>query len=277
LDVTDPASIDPKWARYVAGVVAELQPATGFVGQVRTTIPIGTGLSSSAALEVAVALALLGPGDGGRDRLDIALACQRAEHRASGVPCGVMDQLASLCGVDGHAILIDCTAMTMTPVPVPDDAAVVVIDSGERRELSAVGYSDRRDDVARAAALIGPLPDATLDDVESIDDELARKRARHVVSEQQRVRDFVDALRTGDLVGAGSIMTESHASLRDNQDVTTSALDTLVDVLTSLPGVHGARLTGGGWGGCVVALADPGALEVGWTVRPSSGATVDEV
>src|SRR5262249_49822732 len=157
----------------------ELKPDAGFVGQIGTTIPIGTGLSSSAALEVAVALALLGPDDGGRDRFDIALACQRAEHRASGVPCGVMDQLASLCGVEGHAILIDCTAMTMTPVSVPENAVIVVIDSGERRELSAVGYSDRRDDVARAADLIGPLPEATLDDVESIDDELARKRARH--------------------------------------------------------------------------------------------------
>jgi galactokinase len=275
LNVSDPAAVTPKWARYVAGVVAELRPDTGFVGQVGTDIPIGTGLSSSAALEVAVALALLGPGDGGRDRVDIALACQRAENRASGVPCGVMDQLASLCGVEGHAILIDCTAMTIAPVPVPEHAAIVVIDSGERRELSAVGYADRRDDVTRAAALIGPLPDATLDDVESIDDELARKRARHVVSEQQRVRDFVEALRADDLATAGSIMTESHNSLRDNQEVTTPALDSLVDVLESLPGVYGARLTGGGWGGCVVALTDPGALDVGWTVRPSAGATVE--
>jgi galactokinase len=277
LDVTDPGRVEPKWARYVAGVVAELQPATGFVGQVGTTIPIGTGLSSSAALEVAVALALLGPDDGGRDRMDIALACQRAEHRASGVPCGVMDQLASLCGVDGHAILIDCTAMTITPVAVPDDAAIIVIDSGERRNLSEVGYSGRRDEVARAAELIGPLPEATLDDVESIDDEVVRKRARHVVTEQQRVRDFVAAITGGDLVSAGEIMTASHDSLRDNQEVTTAALDSLVDTLVSLPGVHGARLTGGGWGGCVVALTDPGALEVGWNVRPSAGATVEQL
>src|SRR5207248_3092650 len=116
-------------------VVAELRPSTGFVGQVGTTIPIGTGLSSSAALEVAVALALLGPDLGGRDRVDLALICQRAEHRASGVPCGVMDQLASLCGVEGHAVLVDCSTLTMSTVAIPDDVAVVVIDSGEKRQL----------------------------------------------------------------------------------------------------------------------------------------------
>ena len=272
LDVTDPASIAPTWARYVAGVVAEVAPPTGFIGQVSTTLPIGTGLSSSAALEVAVALSLVG--DDRVDRRQLALACQRAEHRASGVPCGIMDQLSSLLGVDGHALLIDCTTLDVTPVRLPNDVAVVVVDSGERRSLSTVGYADRRAEVTRAGEILGPLATASLTDVETLSDNTLRKRARHVVTENQRVRDVVDVLGRGDVATAGLLMTESHRSLRDDQEVTTAALDGLVERLIATPGVYGARLTGGGWGGCVVALADPGALDEGWTVRPSDGASV---
>jgi galactokinase len=264
--------MSPKWARYVAGVVAELRPSTGFIGQVSTTIPIGTGLSSSAALEVAVALALVG--DDRVDRRELALACQRAEHRASGVPCGIMDQLTSLLGVEGHALLIDCTTLESTPVPIPEGVVVVVVDSGERRALSGSGYADRRAEVTRAAEVLGPLAKASLSDVEALEDAVLRKRARHVVTENQRVRDVVDVLRRGDVVTAGLLMTESHRSLRDNHEVTTAALDALVDRLVATPGVYGARLTGGGWGGCVVALADPGVIDVGWTVAPSAGASV---
>jgi galactokinase len=273
LDVTDPSAVTPAWARYVAGVVAEVAPTTGFIGQVSTTIPIGTGLSSSAALEVAVALALVG--DDRIDRRQLALACQRAEHRASGVPCGIMDQFASLLGVEGHAILIDCTTFAVTPVALPEDVAVVVVDSGQRRSLATVGYADRRAEVGRAEELLGHLPSASLTDVEALDDSVLRKRARHVVTENHRVRDFVNALARGDVATAGALMTESHISLRDNQEVTTPALDALVERLTALPGVHGARLTGGGWGGCVVALTDPRVLDEGWTVRPSAGASVE--
>jgi galactokinase len=275
LDVSDPAAVTPSWARYVAGVVAELAPTTGFIGQVSTTIPIGTGLSSSAALEVAVALALVG--DDRIDRQQLALACQRAEHRASGVPCGIMDQFASLLGVHGHALLIDCTTLAVTSVAIPDDIAIVVVDSGQRRSLSTTGYADRRAEVARAAELLGHLPTASLTDVEGLDDSVLRKRARHVVTENQRVRDFVSLLAKGDVSTAGALMTESHASLRDNQEVTTPALDSLVERLVATRGVHGARLTGGGWGGCVVALTEPGVLEEGWTVHPSGGAFVETV
>jgi galactokinase len=273
LDVADPAAVEPPWARYVAGVVAELQPTTGFIGEVSTTIPIGTGLSSSAALEVAVALALIG--DDRIDRTQVALACQRAEHRAAGVPCGIMDQLTSLRGVEGHALLLDCTTLDVTPVRIPDEVAVIVIDSGERRELSGVGYKERRAEVERAGELIGPLPTASLDAVDSIDDPVVRKRARHVVSEIARVRAFVDALSGGEVASAGALMTESHVSLRDDHEVTTRRLDDLVDRLVATPGVHGARLTGGGWGGCVVALADEGVPHDGWRVRPSAGASVE--
>jgi galactokinase len=186
-----------------------------------------------------------------------------------------MDQFASLLGVEGHAILIDCTTLEVTPVALPDDVAVVVVDSGQRRSLATVGYADRRAEVARAAEILGHLPTAALTDVEALDDPVVRKRARHVVTENQRVRDFVSALAKGDIAMVGTLMTESHISLRDNQEVTTPALDSLVDRLNAIPGVHGARLTGGGWGGCVVALTDPGVLDEGWTVRASAGATVD--
>ena len=129
--------------------------------------------------------------------------------------------------------------------------------------------------MARATELLGPLANASLDAVEAVDDPVVRKRARHVVSEIARVHAFVDALSTGDVVSAGALMTESHASLRDNHEVTTPALDALVERLVATPGVHGARLTGGGWGGCVVALADEGTIQGGWTVRPSAGASVE--
>lgn len=273
LAVTEPESSEPRWARYVAGVVAELRPTTGFIGEVGTTIPIGTGLSSSAALEVAVALALIC--DDRIDRTQVALACQRAEHRAAGVPCGIMDQLTSLLGVADHALLMDCTTLEVTPVRIPDGVAVVVIDSGERRELAGVGYARRRAEVERAAELLGPLPNASLDDVEAVEDDTVRKRARHVVTEIARVHAFVDALSSEDLAGAGALMTASHESLRDNHEVTTEALDALVARLVTSPGVFGARLTGGGWGGCVVALAEEGALDEGWTVRPSAGASFE--
>jgi galactokinase len=272
LDVTEPAEVEPPWARYVAGVVAELRPRAGFIGEVTTTIPIGTGLSSSAALEVAVALAL---GGEAFDRKDLAQLCREAEHRASGVPCGIMDQLASLLGVVGHALLVDCTTLEVEPVALPDDVDVVVVDSHEPRQLDTSGYAQRRDEVNAAAELIGPLAKASLDDVASIEDHTLRKRARHVVTENARVRELVHAITSGDIERAGDLMTDSHASLRDDQEVTTPALDALVDRLCAVAGVYGARLTGGGWGGCVVALADPGALDEGWTVKPSAGATIE--
>ncbi len=279
VDVDDPRSVDPAWARYVAGVVVATGLRVGFEGDVSTTLPVGTGVSSSAALEVAVALALGADDDGRADRPALAEVLRRAEHLASGVPCGVMDQLASLCGVDGHAVLLDCHTMAVSAVPVPDAAEVVVLDSGERRSLAGVPYAERRNETVAAAELLGGPGSprtATLADVDAIDDPVLRRRARHVVTENGRVRSFCEALGTGDLAGAGALMTESHASLRDDQEVTTPALDQLVDRLVATPGVHGARLTGGGWGGCVVALCEPGALPgEGWHVRPSAGARVE--
>jgi galactokinase len=273
----DPSKVTG-WARYVAAVVAELSPETGFIGEVGTSIPIGAGLSSSAALEVALALALLGPeAAAATDRGALAEACQRAELAASGVPCGVMDQLASLCGVAHHALLIDCTTLSVQPVALPDDVAIVVIDSGERRALAHTGYADRRSEVARAIDLVGSLRDATLDAVASIEDPVVRKRARHVVTENARVQAFVHALAADDLEAAGDLLMESHRSLRDDHDVSTPFVDQLVERLAVTDGVFGARLTGGGFGGCVVALTEPGALDVGWHVTPSPGATIERL
>jgi galactokinase len=271
LDVADPAAVAPAWARYVAGVVAELRPVAGGRGSVRTTLPVGAGLSSSAALEVALALALGHEGT----PLELARLCQRAEQRASGVPCGIMDQLASAAGVAGHALLIDCRSFDVELVPLPADAVVVVVHSGQARTLAGSAYAKRLAGCESAAQQIGPLRDATLDDVASLADPVLRDLAHHVVTENERVRAFVDALRAGDLPAAGSLMYASHTSLRDDFMVSTPALDQLVERLRATPGVHGARLTGGGFGGAVVALCDPSAdVPGGRRLHPSDGAAV---
>lgn len=275
LDVGDPASATPAWARYVAGVVSELRPAQGFTGEVATTLPMGSGLSSSAALEVAVALALGLTED---DPLTVAKLCQLAEYAASGVPCGIMDQLASAAGVDGSALLIDCHSLAITPVPLPDDSEVVVVSSGQDRALAGSAYAERRAECEAAQDGIGVLRKASADSVEALDDPLLRRRARHVVTENERVRRCAAALTAGDLPAAGRLMGQSHASLRDDFDVSTPTLDTLVGRLAAMPGVFGARLTGAGFGGCVVALTRPGAIAgEGWVVRPSAGAQLLEL
>ena len=269
LDVADPAAVEPPWARYVAGVVAELRPEVGLRGEVSTTLPVGAGLSSSAALELAVALAL---GFGGSP-LELALLCQRAERRAAGVPSGVMDQLASASGVAGHALLLDCTALTVTPVPLPDDLEVVVVHSGEERALAGSAYGERRAACEAAAAVIGPLREADAADLGRIVDPVVRRRARHVLAENGRVHEMVAALAAGDHEAAGALLDASHASLADDFEVSTPGLDALVDRLRRQPGVLGARLTGAGFGGCVVALCRQGALpREGWHVRPGGAA-----
>ncbi len=267
--VTDPTAVTPGWARYVAGVVAELKPTTGFRGHITTTLPVGAGLSSSAALEVAVALALGFEGDA----VALARLTQRAEQRSSGVPCGIMDQLASAAGVAGHALLIDCHSLSVTPVPVPDDGEIRVIHSGQSRELATSAYADRADAVHAVEQIVGPL--RLIDDVDAlggIRDATLARRARHVVTENARVRRAADALAAGDLGLMGRLMVESHRSLREDFEVSTHALDHLVTRLLQTPGVYGARLTGAGFGGCVVALTRPGVLNEGWRVTPSTGA-----
>ena len=267
LGLTDPSLVEPGWARLVAGVVAEMQPSTGIRGHVTTSIPIGAGLSSSAALEVAVALALGHVGDA----VALAQLCQRAENRASGVPSGIMDQLAIAGGVAGHALLIDCHDLTVNPTPIPDGVDVVVRFVAHRT-LVGSPYAQRVAQCAAAERLIGPLRSATITDTASIADPTIRARARHVVTENQRVRDFATALAHGDLTSAGELMIESHRSLGEDFATSSPAMDAAVEEVVRIPGVHGARMTGGGFGGCIVAICEPGALSEGWVVTAVDGA-----
>lgn len=269
------------WARYVAGVVGLVRPDHGGRGRVTTSLPLGAGLSSSAALEVSVALAV---GDRTLAGSPLALAqlCQRAEQAASGVPCGIMDQLTSVAGQAGHALLIDCTSLSIGPVPVTDAAEVVVVHSEEPRTLAGSAYAERRAQVERAADVLGmPLRTALPDDAGRLADPLLRRRARHVITENRRVEAAASALRAGDLPAVGALMDESHRSLADDFEVSTPALDALVDRLRRSPGVFGARLTGAGFGGCAVAVVAIGSgpalaasFRRAWVVRASAGATV---
>ena len=268
--LSDPRSVEKGWVRYVAGVIAEVRPVTGATGTVTSTLPPGIGLGSSAALEVAVALALGYAGPPG----DLAVACQRAEQRSSGVPCGAMDQLASTMGVAGHALLIDCSSNEVKPIAFPSGCEVVAIPSGETRSLASSAYAERRHSCQQAEYFLGPLRSAALVDVAKLTDPILRSRARHVVTENRRVLDFAQLFRHGKLAEAGRLMYESHRSLRDDFNVSTPALDSIVERLMKTPGVYGARLTGAGFGGCVVALTSPGALSEGWKMEPSGGAWV---
>jgi galactokinase len=247
----EPTGIEPAWGRFVAGVVRVLTErgtaiAAADLG-VDTTVPVGSGLSSSSAFAVALTLAL---GGTDRDRVDAARIASTAETLASGVPGGLMDQLASLFGRAGHALLIDCRSTTITPIALPRSVAVLVVHCGVPRTLVGSEYASRRAECEAAASSLGlaALRDATLEQVRD------SPRARHVVAENARVLATADALPRGDLSVLGPLLLESHASLRDDFGVSTPELDTLVDVLVQ-SGAAGARLTGAGFGGCVVALA----------------------
>lgn len=269
ISLTDPGAAAPDWAKYVAGVIAVTRPVEGGRGTVDSTLPVGAGLSSSASLELAVALALGFRGSA----LELALACQKAEQLASGVPCGVMDQLASASGVDGHALLLDCTSLEVTPVRLPQDTEIVAVHCGQPRRLAGSAYAERAQACQQAQSVIGPLREINdPSSLRALGDEALIRIARHVVTENERVRTFVAALRSEDLVAAGAAMNESHRSLAEDFRVSTPQLDALSARLRATPGVYGARLTGAGFGGCVVALAEPGVLKEGWVLEAVDGA-----
>ena len=269
LPISSPEKVTPTWGRYVAGVAAEMQNrARGFDGEISCNIPIGAGLSSSAALEVATALAL---GDTSTP-VDRAKLCQRAEFRAVGVPCGIMDQLTVTSGVRDHALLIDCHELTILPVQLPNDVKIVVQFIAERKLVSS-SYGERVVQCAAAEKIIGPLRLARLQSLASISDQTVFRRARHVVSENQRVRDFATMLRTGDLKSAGQLMIESHNSLDQDFQTSTPQMNSAVTTAIAQPGVFGARMTGGGFGGCIVILADATAKVDGWQVRAVNAAS----
>ncbi|MFT7502807.1 MAG: galactokinase [Gammaproteobacteria bacterium] len=259
--------VTPDWGTYVAAMAIELGTTTGLRGHLVSDIPAGAGLSSSAALECAVGLSL----DFQGTPLELSQIAQRAEHAATGVPTGIMDQLAIAAGVPGHAMLIDCHSLDVTPHLIPDDIDIVVKFIANRR-LVGSAYAERVAECARAEDDIGPLRLASPDDVARVVDPIAQQRARHVISENLRVIEFAAALAAGNYVAAGQIMVEGHASLRDNFDTSTDEMDAAVGALNALPGVFGTRMTGGGFGGCIVAICEPGAIADGWAVKASAGA-----
>ncbi len=257
------------WGDYVAGVARELALAGLEVAPssllVYSTVPVGSGLSSSAAIEVAVALALLG----GRAMapLELAKLCRRAENGFVGMPCGIMDQYISVFGREHAAVRIDCRSLEHEVVPLPADADFIAVNTMVKHELGSSAYRDRVAECAAAVAAVrGKEPGvASLRDVScgmlaGLEDSLApvpMRRARHVVSEDERVEAFVAASRAGDLGRMGGLLVASHRSLQHDYQVSCEELDFLVDTALRIGGVYGARMTGGGFGGCTVNMVRP--------------------
>jgi len=292
----DPASA-PKWARHIAGCVALLDergiPAGGWRAIIDTDIPTGASLSSSAALEVAVIIAVLARAGEHWAPIDVARLGQRVENEVVGLRSGIMDQFISAGAVKGHASLMDCRALTLAPAPLPPGVVVAVMDTGTRRVLADVAYDDRRAACERAAVALGvpALRDAERADVETIADPTDRRRARHVVSENLRTLEAAEAMRRGDVAELGRLMTASHVSLRDDFGVSGPGLDAIVEAASRAPGCLGARMTGGGFAGCAVALVRVEAAEdfaravidgyrypehtaTVWMCEPAAGASV---
>ncbi len=305
LEGLEPGSVRG-WAAYPAGVAWALEGAgmrlPGLEAAFAGDVPIASGLSSSAAVEVAFAVTWAALGGYEVPRLELARLCQRAENEFVGVRCGIMDQMAALFGRRGCALLIDCRSLETRTVPIPEEAVILVADSGVRRALAASAYNERRaqceEAVRRLRARypgIRALRDVTPAQLEAARAELPERiyrRARHVVTENERVLQAVAALSRGDLQALGELLNASHESLRDDYEVSAPELDTLVEAARSVPGVYGARLTGAGFGGSILALvrreAVPAAGEaitraymdrfgrtpVWFVVTPDEGATV---
>jgi galactokinase len=271
----------PPQAALAAALVALAQPPSGGALRVTTTIPVGAGLSSSAAFSVAVLLALGQTGEA----LELAQLCQSAES-AAGSAVGLLDPLAILGGRVGHALFIDFSDLASHQVAIPAAAAFIVVHCGTGRELGSSGYADRRAECDRAANLIGrPLGLCELGDLSVLPDPVLRRRARHVITECARVREVERLLGRSNLTAVGAVMTDGHRSLAEDFRVSIPALDELVDRLVAMPGVYGARMTGGGFGGCAIALcaADSPALSPeshaplpAWRIGPASGAEVHD-
>jgi len=258
----------PSWAIYPAGVAWALQEAglatPGMAAAYTSDVPIGSGLSSSAAVEVGFAVVWGALGGWQIDRLRLAQITQRGENAYVGVNSGLMDEFASACGVAGHALYFDTRSLEWQPAPIPEGVALVIADSGVRRSLTHSGYNERRAACeAAVAALQAYMPHIrSLRDVSTTEfaayepylPETARKRAEHVVKEIARVQSALTAMQRADLQALGALLFAGHASLRDLYEVSTPELDALVELARPLQGCIGARLTGAGFGGCTVNL-----------------------
>ena len=285
----------PSWARYILGVATELSrmgiALNGFDTVVTGDVPLGGGMSSSAALEVAAAHACalfsngqltIGQSDATFSPLQVAALCQRAEQMASGVMCGILDQAASCLGQPHNAILLDCRSLVYRYLPFnAPDVSIVVIDTGVRRELAASAYNERRQQCEDAVMLlrelllnvklentqtpnIQELRDVTPAQFAQFKDhlpEVLQRRAGYVIAENDRVLQVVDLLEQGQIEKAGAILWQGHAGLRDEYEVSCTELDALVEIAGQIPGVLGARMMGGGFGGCTINLVSNDAVE----------------
>ena len=264
------------WSCYVLGVIEELRllglVTHGFDAVIDGNLNLGAGLSSSAALETATALALQSLSGFEMSRVDVATLCQRVEHRYANVMCGIMDQFASGLGRSGHALLLDCRTLSHVNIPANlDEHRIVIISSEVKRELASSAYNERRAECEEGVKLfrqydptIASLRDVTPDLFDAYGDQLSDvvfRRCRHVITENARVLDASAALSAGELVQFGRLMTASHKSLRDDFEVSCDELDCLVDIANGIEGVLGSRMTGAGFGGCTVTLIHTDAIE----------------
>lgn len=261
------------WGNYSLGVLAgfreRVQRLPGMNVLVHSSVPLGGGLSSSAALEVAMATLLEAALGVRLDPVEKALLCQQAEHRFAGMPCGIMDQFIAVLGRANHALLLDCRSRWYEHVPMEDpNVSVLIINTQVKHELTGSEYPTRRKQCETAAAALGvpSLRDATREQLEGARsrlDPVVYRRARHVIGEIERTLQAAEAFRQGDWVRAGQLMYASHASLRDDYEVSCQELDLVVELAQQLgleAGVYGCRMTGGGFGGCAVALVRTDAV-----------------
>ncbi|MBJ2117134.1 galactokinase [Proteus penneri] len=259
------------WANYVRGVIHFLQKDNySFHGMdiaISGNVPQGAGLSSSAALEVAIGQTLKTLYQLPISQKEIALNGQKAENQFVGCNCGIMDQLISACGEENHALLIDCRSLETSAVTMPENMVVMIINTNKKRGLVDSEYNTRRQQCEEAARIlnVAALRDATLDDLvakKSLMSEVVYRRARHVITENDRTLDAAEALRHGDLSTLSKLMMQSHLSMRDDFEITVKEVDSLVEIVKSVIGdCGGVRMTGGGFGGCVVALVTPDLVD----------------
>jgi len=262
-DLGDGLQATGQWADYPLGVVAMLReagaPVGGFEGRYVADLPPGAGLSSSAALEVATAVFATRLYPFQISPLDLAKVCRRAENEFVGVSCGLLDQVSSIFGKRDHVVFLDCRAESVESVPFPDSLGLLIIHSGVKHALTGGEYNERRDQCFEAARRMGveALRDVSSEQLASAGlPPLVERRAAHITGENERVFAALGALRAGDGETFGRLMTASHRSSMHNFQNSTAELDALVDIAIRQPGCHGARLTGGGFGGAIVALVD---------------------
>jgi len=259
------------WMEYLKGVAYILQAEgcklSGWEGVMMGDVPLGSGLSSSAAVELATARVFASVSNLKWNAAHMARVGQRAENEWVGVNCGIMDQMASAACKEGHALFLDCRSLEIQHVPLPNHVAVVVMDTSTRRGLVDSAYNERRSQCEEAARFFGvkALRDVSLDEFEKRKSglrEVVMRRARHIITDDQRVLDAMQAMQTNDVVRLGNLLNAGHVSLRDDFEITNEALNQIVEAAQEQPSCYGARMTGGGFGGCAIALVDVGEVNV---------------